>query len=302
MEVQFVKLNPTENMTILVESPAERSQYPEIATRLMAYGSVYAEQTGFIEAPSDPAAWARLQMAGGEFCGNAAMSLAAYLVWQRQLSEGVAAVTVPCGTYVPLEVSGAPGLVECTVIPREEVFRCTLGMPLPELIETLSLPFGGSLRELTAVRFPGITHVIVPVETIGGDGKLTLKIEPNMKQSFMLLRGYAEQAAVEWETVIGADAFGVILFTESGFRIDPLVKVKSPSSMMWERGCGSGSAAVGAYLADRSRTGVKLPLAQAGGVIEVNAQWDGTGRFPGRVSALSITGTVRVVARGTAYI
>ncbi|MDR3338169.1 MAG: hypothetical protein LBT16_13305 [Treponema sp.] len=51
MEMQFVKLNPTENMTIPVESPLERSNYPDITARLMACGSVYAEQTGFIEPP-----------------------------------------------------------------------------------------------------------------------------------------------------------------------------------------------------------------------------------------------------------
>jgi predicted PhzF superfamily epimerase YddE/YHI9 len=136
--------------------------------------------------------------------------------------------------------------------------------------------------------------VIVPVETIVGDGKL--------------LRSFAEAAAAEWEDIIGADAFGVILFNEKEggaepqFRIDPLIRVKSPHSMVWERGCGSGSAAVGAYLADRSRAGVQLPLAQAGGVIEVNAQWEPEAGGPGKVSALSITGTVRVAARGTAYI
>jgi diaminopimelate epimerase len=286
MEVQFVKLNPTENMTILVESPAERSQYPEIASRLMAYSGVYAEQTGFIEPASDSAAWARLWMAGGEFCGNASASLAAYLVWQRQLPEGEAVT-------VPLEVSGAPGLVKCTVLPKAGEFHCSLDMPLPEGIVTLSLPFGGVIRNFTAVRLPGITHVIVPVETVGG--------------AEMDLRALAEKAAVEWEAIIGADAFGMILFTraESGvrtdprFRIDPLIWVKSPPSLVWERGCGSGSAAVGAYLAEEAGAGVELPLVQNGGVIGVKAQWEsGTGR----VSVLSISGTVRVVARGTAYL
>jgi diaminopimelate epimerase len=278
MEIQFVKLNPTENMTILVESPAERSQYPEIAGRLMAYGSVCAEQTGFIEAASDPAAWARLWMAGGEFCGNASMSLAAYLVWRRKLPEGEAVT-------VPFETSGAPGPVECVVVPKAGEFHCSLDMPLPEAIETLSLPFGGVLRELPAVRLPGIIHVIVPVEAM----------DCAERES----RGFAEKAAGEWGDIIGADAFGVILFNraEGKFRITPLVRVKSPGSLIWERGCGSGSAAVGAYLADQAKAGVELPLAQAGGVIGVKAQWE-----RGMVTALTISGTVRVAARGTAYI
>jgi diaminopimelate epimerase len=276
MEVQFVKLNPTENMTILVESPAKRAQYPEIAARLMAYGSVYAEQAGFIEPPSDPAAWARLWMAGGEFCGNAAMSLAAYLAWQRELPPGAVLA-------VPLEVSGAPGPVVCRVVSEAGGFRCSLAMPLPEALEVLSLPLGGKNRNFTAVKLPGITHVIIPTEAAGSAGRE--------------LRGFVEQAAEDWGNIIGADALGVILFNRKEGRIDPLVRVKFPPSLVWERGCGSGSAAVGAYLADRERAGIRLPLAQRGGVIEIDAKWE-----QGRVSSLSITGTVRIVARGTAYI
>ena len=80
MEIKFVKINPTQNMTILVESPISRKDQPTIASQLMNYDSVFAEQVGFIEAPLFyPDSWARIQMMGGEFCGNATLSLAALL-------------------------------------------------------------------------------------------------------------------------------------------------------------------------------------------------------------------------------
>ena len=88
MELQFVKMNPTRNMTILVETPVPRAKHGEIAKQLMAEDSVCAEQVGYIEPALHPLAAARLQMMGGEFCGNASMSLAALLAMREGLENG----------------------------------------------------------------------------------------------------------------------------------------------------------------------------------------------------------------------
>ncbi|MDR1651209.1 MAG: hypothetical protein LBR87_05435 [Synergistaceae bacterium] len=273
MEIEFVKTNPTQNMTVLVESPVERALHRTAASRLMDYGSVYAEQVGYIERPSDRRAWARLQMAGGEFCGNAAMSLAAYLVWQRKLPEGE-------DVSVPLEASGADGLVGCLVRAEENHFTVSLSMPLPEDIGPMMLPAGGSRREFAVVRLPGITHVMVPRGSFGGD-----------------MTAGAERAAKEWADEIDAEAFGIILLDEKSCSIDPLVCVKPSGTLVWERGCGSGSAAVGAYMAHRASRSMTSSVSQPGGVITVRAEYAG-----GRVTSLSITGAVKIAARGTAYI
>ena len=71
MKVEFVKLSPTQNMTILVKTPVERENHLEVATKLMDYASVGAEQVGFIE---NGQGTIRLQMMAGEFCGNATRS------------------------------------------------------------------------------------------------------------------------------------------------------------------------------------------------------------------------------------
>ncbi len=76
MQVQFVKLSPAQNVTILVKDPVPREDQPKIAAGLLSYDSVGGEQVGFLE-DSDHCARMRLQMMGGEFCGNASMSLVA---------------------------------------------------------------------------------------------------------------------------------------------------------------------------------------------------------------------------------
>ena len=55
MEVKFIKASPTENMTLLIETPVAREKQLAVAERLIAYGSVYAEQAGYIEEAENPA-------------------------------------------------------------------------------------------------------------------------------------------------------------------------------------------------------------------------------------------------------
>ena len=58
------------------------------AARLLEPDCVGGEQVGYLEAPSDERAAARLQMMGGEFCGNATMALGALLCRREALADG----------------------------------------------------------------------------------------------------------------------------------------------------------------------------------------------------------------------
>ena len=278
MELRFVKTNPTGNTTILVESPVEIGDQAEIAKILMRDDVLCAEQVGFLGAPRNPsAARANLRMMGGEFCGNAAASLAAFLVWRDGGHEKE--------TKVPLEVSGADGVTECLIKRCGEEFQGTVGIMPPLRIESLHLPLAGMKQELPSVKLRGITHVIVPLEILGP--------AQEARQS-------AEQAAKEWAGLIEDEAFGILLYECQKNSITPLVCVKTSGTAVWERGCGSGSAAIGAYLASlagSSGANVTTSVTQPGGIITVE-----TRRENGAVSGISITGNVRIVARGTAYI
>ena len=58
---------------------------------------------------------------------------------------------------------------------------------------------------------------------------------------------------------------------------------------MWERGCGSGSAAIGAWLTSVRGREQCVSLRQPGGVIQVVTRLAGE-----ELAALTITGTVRL--------
>lgn len=78
--IELEIFSPGGNTTALVTTLVPRKNHAWIARRVMAkYQEV--EQVGFIEPPGHQGAVVRLQMMGGEFCGNAARSAAMY--WRR---------------------------------------------------------------------------------------------------------------------------------------------------------------------------------------------------------------------------
>jgi len=267
MEIQFAKINPTQNMTIIVLNPVERAQQPSVAEKLMDYGSVFAEQVGFLEKPSDPVAKARLQMMGGEFCGNATMSLAAYLAHTGGMKDGENSV-------YPLEISGAGKILHCNIRKNGASYSASVAMPLPERIESVSLPDGSVYP---AIFFPGIAHLIVPMDQMDASD--------------------AENVIAGWCEALDTNALGIILTNEDCSLIRPIVYVRATLSSVWERGCGSGTAAIGAYLASKEQKNIAVSVSQPGGTITVEASWS-----ENTLSALKIRSDVRISAIGTAWI
>ena len=267
MEIQFAKINPTQNMTVIVLNPVERAQQPRLAEKLMAYESVNAEQVGFLEKANNPGAKARLQMMGGEFCGNATMSFAAYLAHTGGMQDGESAV-------YPLEISGADEILACDIRRNGSTYSASVAMPLPEKIENVSLPGG---KVYPAVFFPGIAHLIVPMDEMD--------------------EAAAENAIAGWCAALDADALGILLVNADLSAIKPIVYVRATDSGVWERGCGSGTAAIGAYLAAQKQQNVTVSVAQPGGTITAEAQWS-----ENRLSALRIRSDVRIAAIGTAWV
>ena len=157
MELRYTVIDPTKNITLLVTTPVPRDVQPRVAAELLRREED-AEQVGFAEGLA--AGKPRLQMMGGEFCGNATMSMAAWL--HRDLPVGAERT-------LALPVSGAPEPVACRVTRIDGCFIGTVAMPLPERIEKLPLPVCGVTQSLPVVFLPGICHVIVPADMIGRD-------------------------------------------------------------------------------------------------------------------------------------
>ncbi|MEA5040922.1 MAG: hypothetical protein VB053_00090 [Oscillibacter ruminantium] len=271
MKLDYTVWDPTKNITLLVSTPVPRGEQPHVAAKLMS-AHPHVEQVGFLEPAALPGAALRLQMMGGEFCGNASMSAAAFLAEQGVVSTGGADAPA---SFLVLEVSGYPGLLQCRLSRRVEGgWNGTVDMPLPEKIGTAELPGVGTVP---AVIFDGITHCIVPANA--------------------MTRPAAKAAIRPLCMALKADACGILLYDETAASFAPLVYVLSTDTAVWESGCGSGSAALGAYLASQTGGDCTAELCQPGGTISVCARWN-----EGRISALTITGYVALLEQGSCEI
>ena len=272
MEVDFVKISPTQNMTILVTSPLDRAEYRDLAEKIMAYDNVYAEQVGFVEKALNPQALARLQMTGGEFCGNASLALCAYLVW-----KGLAESNDEC--TVPIEVSGLDEVLYCDIKKVDNFFLGKIKMPVPDHIKDYCVEIMGKNHNFPVVYMPGISHVIVDTELV----------VDNMET-------IVDTLLLNFNSITKEDALGVMFYEKKHSCIKPFVYVKTAGTMVWERGCGSGTAALGAYLAHCFGKNVKVGIAQPGGTITAEADI-----AEGRIINLTIEGKIMIVAEGKAF-
>lgn len=249
-DITYTLMDPSGNRTILVETPVPEDLQPKAAAKLMALEPT-AEQTGFLSfrRKSDIA----LRMAGGEFCGNATMSAAVYHAIHQDPQE----------TEVLVEVSGAPHPL-CVSLKREnkEVWQGTVEMPLPDSIAMTDLPGG---YHLPVVQFEGIAHVILEDET-------------TIPQ--------AQKLAERWCSALRQDAIGLLYFSRKESALKPLVCVPGANTLCWENACGSGTAAVGAYLCHTEQRDVSLSLRQPGGILTIQACTHGSLRLSGTVKCV----------------
>lgn len=236
-DVRYVLLDPTGNMTVLVLSPIPIPDQPKIAKQIMA-AEALAEQVGFL---SPCESGVSLRMAGGEFCGNAAMSAAALYAMERGIADGTVSVAV-AGTPDPVDVR------VCAL--ADGSMRGTVTMPRPLSVQDELFP-DGAYRPV--VRFPGITHVILEAP---------------------LPRETAETLAPIWCAHLNAASVGLMQFDRQAGTLSPLVYVPSADTLFWENSCASGTAAVGAYL--RAKDGpVSLSVRQKGGTLRIEADAEG---------------------------
>ena len=321
-EVHYLIADPTGNITLLVLDPVPAGKQPAAAAALMEK-EPSAEQVGFLTLPdkskpdstdsaafisTDSAAFVStdlapgdydiaLRMAGGEFCGNASMSAAAYYAWHAGLKQGRFTlrvsgtdlpVTVEIDTREQFDTEEELDTKKQLDSVRDRNFPAWIGrvhMPPPAKIELVTFPTGG---QLPVVTFDGITHVIIREGTQTSESSIMK--DSQMNESSVLISSdasffptaqcklQAENLAREWCEFLHADALGLLFLNASADRLTPLVYVPGADTLFWETSCGSGSAAVGAWLAQQSgQPGqpVSVSLTQPGGTLHVTASPDG---------------------------
>ncbi len=271
-EIEFVKINPAENTTIFVISPVEKEKRAETAKKLMSYGSVQAEQVGFITRNPAEGIDGHVEMMGGEFCANASRSLAAYLAFCGQMPQEDGFYRITCSGCETIMLAS----VEKSEIPS--VMKAEIRIPLPRAIDPIALDVDGQPAVFYRTAFAGITHYVLP----NGGGKCCES---------------CWQAVKKWADEDSYDALGMIAFDLDTEQMKAAVYVKETDTLYWERSCGSGTAALGAVLAVLEKDTISIPVRQEGGTIEVTAYCK-----DGRLKTLLIGGEVEIAAKGTAYI
>lgn len=250
-------LDPTGNITALVESVVPVERQPEVAAELMARHPE-VEQVGFVRFGAD--ALPEMRMAGGEFCGNATMSAAALYV----LRQGAPAADRQAQKIdVLIRVSGAAEPVAVKLTQRApDAFDARVRMPQARSVDGVALTFAGITGTLPLVRMEGISHLVVERDS-----------------AFFALREVpvaAERAVCAWCEELGCDGLG-LMFLESSeqdsaaWRLTPLVYVPVSGTVFWERSCASGSAATGMYRAAREGAPIALALHEPGGTLHVES-------------------------------
>ena len=238
--LRYVLMDPSGNRTILVESPVPEEKQAFAAERLLEL-EPSAEQAGFLTRCD--ASGIGLRMAGGEFCGNAAMSAAVWYAMKNGLAGGT----------VSVDISGAPGPLSVEIDRKDDdLWQGRVEMPRPVSIKTISFPDG---RELPVVFFQGIAHVILGP---------------------CLSRTEAEKTIVSWCEFLQVEALGLMFVDQEEERLTPLVYVPTVNSLYWENACGSGISAVGAWMAAEKGAAVHVALRQPGGILKADADPSGS--------------------------
>lgn len=275
MKLRFVKADPCGNTTIFLLDPVPREQRPAVAAAVMAHGSVTAEQVGFIFPDPAQEAGYRMEMAGGEFCGNASRSFAAWL--QLCPDGGEPHDFIPAQADRVIRVSGAEGPLTARVRSIGQDNRCyvSVAMPIPEQILTGTDDWFGAY---SLVIFPGISHIVLWDHA---------HREEDVERAKSFLARFGPMP----------EAFGLMYYDEADRFLRPLVYVEDPRTLVWENSCGSGSSALAAAIAHRRGGSVEgLAIRQPGGELTVSVDWqDG-------VRELILGGEITLSVFGTLYV
>lgn len=205
MKLNILRADPAGNITIFVLDPVERAQRAHIAARIMALPGLGCEQVGFLCQPREGGD-GRMEMMGGEFCGNATRAFGLLLAQKLGGPAQVRVETSGCDHVVTVDTDLAAGTA------RSE-------MPLPLWLR----PARAAGHSGTLVHLGGIAHLVVE------------DAEPSLD--------FFQAAEPLFRELEGLDAYGVIFLDTAQGKMTPLVKVPATDTLVWEGSCGSGSLA-----------------------------------------------------------
>lgn len=245
VNLDFIVSNAAGNITGFVVYPVDPRLRVAYGKKLMEElkDEYNIEQVGFI-APSYEDKPLRMDMMGGEFCGNATRSYGYYCA----LCDGLEGKK-----EVEVYVSGHKGPLYVNV----DMDKKTAEVEMPRAQKIAVVEIDGV--DYKVVVFEGIAHVIVEAEEDEALAKKILK---------------------EIQTIYDNEAYGVIFFDRENLSIVPYVYVKEADTLFREGSCGSGTAAIATLLTRNiDDDELKFVLKQPMGEIEVRTARDKDGEF-----------------------
>ncbi len=261
-------MDPTGNITALVETEVPEKEQPSAASEIMLRHPE-VEQVGFVifsDSGSGPFT-VSLRMAGGEFCGNAAMSAAALFLIRRNESDGL--TDHKCRpARVPVKVSGTEAPVEVLLKNENDTdFHAEVMMPAAKDVAERVFVCDGIRGKLPVVFMDGISHIMIDPGSVF--------------YGLLSEREKAERVIREWCGILSAEGLGLMFIEPSDpmderiFRFTPLVHVPLSNTVFWENSCASGSAAAGMYLSEKYGAPVSVTLQEPGGIMSVKSDHPG---------------------------
>ncbi len=260
LTLDYFKADPAGNITGFVLGDFRPEERGPIARAIMQQVDEHVEQVGFIACDGEGHPL-RMDMMGGEFCGNATRSFGLYAAPFMGVDEGEVIVHVS-GSDVPLSVSvnRAEGTASVAMPPARGILRVELGG-----------------HEYPVVDLRGIVHLVAE----------------EAEQDEAYVRGLIKELAAQVES----EAYGVLFLNEGGGEMIPYVYVVGSDTLVREGSCASGSCAVAHYLNGRTGedNGFSVRLRQPGGEMEVQAMRNGEGMMVYSIGGYVALGAVQQV-------
>jgi diaminopimelate epimerase len=280
-EYKVVVADPAKNITVFVLNEVENRA--EAAKAIMADPSLGAEQVGFVIPPTEcpvecgeipeigaggssqkqRGLW-RLEMMGGEFCGNAARAFGLFVARTLGLT----------GDHtLSIEISGA----RAPLSVRVSTAAANAEVDMPKPLAEHRIAYGHAA--LPVIAFEGITHIIAP-DT------------PPSRETF-----FAFKKIIEEKSPLPG-ALGVMFWDITKNFMTPAVYVYATGSLVFESSCGSGCAALALWQSRGLHDGeFSAGISQPGGIITAHVN-----RHGGELVSVSIGGEVSLGKERVVYL
>lgn len=221
--------SPSGNITAFVMDKTQRDSQKNIANAIMSKNKDI-EQVGFFEKSNNSKAVAKLQMMGGEFCGNASRAFASVL-YKNKFTKN---------KEFNISVSGINDLIKANIteINNNNFYsKITITKMNYQIMQS---DIQEDRNYYDFVNMKGISHILV------NENKY-----PFNKKNYLDRVKYL----IDTLSMREKNAVGVIWYNKDNknISIKPVVWVKNTDSYYYESACGSGSLALGLFLSQNKK-------------------------------------------------